>query len=51
MALRWLLQQVNVSAIPRSGSPEHRRVNFDVFDFTLTAEEMDRIFALADSSA
>ena len=50
VALRWLLQQTNVSPIPRSGNPEHRRANFDVFDFTLSDDEMARISALADSA-
>lgn len=43
VVLRWLLQQDHVSPIPRSADPEHRRQNFEVFDFELTAEEMDRI--------
>lgn len=47
VALRWLLQQPNVSPIPRSSSPTHRRSNFDVFDFTLSAAEMERISNLA----
>ena len=48
VALRWLLQQANVAPIPRSGSPEHRRANFEVFDFALAEDEMARISALAD---
>ncbi|MFW6198337.1 MAG: aldo/keto reductase [Acidobacteriota bacterium] len=46
VALRWLLQQDNVAAIPRSSSAEHRRENFDVFDFELEDEEMECIAAL-----
>lgn len=46
VALRWLLQQPNVSPIPRSSSPEHRRANFDVFDFQLSDEEMEAISAV-----
>ncbi|TMT87436.1 aldo/keto reductase [Haloterrigena sp. H1] len=46
VALRWLLQQENVSAIPKASSREHLRENIDIFDFELTDAEMDRIFAL-----
>lgn len=44
VAIRWLLQQPQVSTIPMSSSPEHIRENFDVFDFELTDEEMRAIF-------
>lgn len=43
VALRWLLQQDKVSPIPRSADPDHRRQNFEVFDFELSDDEMDRI--------
>ncbi len=43
VALRWLLQQENVAAIPKAESADHRRSNFDVFDFELSDEEMQRI--------
>jgi diketogulonate reductase-like aldo/keto reductase len=46
VALRWLLQQETVSAIPKAATREHQAENFDVFDFELTPEEMDRIFEL-----
>ncbi len=46
VTLRWLLQQPGVGAIPRSGSAEHIHENFDVFDFELSEEEMQRIFEL-----
>jgi len=46
VALRWLLQQPNVSAIPKSSRREHLRENLAVFDFELTDEEMERIFEL-----
>jgi len=45
IALRWLLQQ-NVAAIPFSSKPQRIIDNFNVFDFTLSDEEMSRIFAL-----
>lgn len=46
VALRWLLQQDNVAAIPKAASREHREENLDVFDFRLTDDEMTRIFDL-----
>ncbi|MBC7922297.1 MAG: aldo/keto reductase [Ferruginibacter sp.] len=46
VTLRWLIQQPGVAAIPKASTPEHRRGNFDVFDFELTEAEMGRIFAL-----
>lgn len=46
VALRWLLQQEDVAAIPRSAKPEHIRENFDIFDFSLDEEDMARIGAL-----
>lgn len=45
VALRWLMQQ-NVAAIPRSSNPERIAANLDVFDFTLSDDEMARIAAL-----
>jgi 2,5-diketo-D-gluconate reductase B len=46
IALRWLIQQEVIAAIPRSSNPERIAENLDVFDFRLTADEMDRISAL-----
>ena len=43
--LRWHVQAGNV-VIPGSRNPVHIHENFDIFDFTLTAEEMARIAAL-----
>ncbi len=43
--LRWHLQQGR-SAIPKSVKPERIAANFDVFDFDLTAAELQRIDAL-----
>ena len=45
IALRWLMQQ-DVAAIPRSSKAERVAENLDVFDFTLTDDEMRRIAAL-----
>lgn len=50
IALRWLLQQDRVIAIPRSTKPEHVESNFDVFDFELTAEQMSEISALQSNN-
>jgi 2,5-diketo-D-gluconate reductase B len=46
VALRWLIQQEKVAAIPKAASENHLRSNFDIFDFELSDEEMERIFAL-----
>lgn len=40
--LRWHIQAGNV-VIPGSKNPKHIRANFDLFDFELTAEEMQEI--------
>ena len=49
VSLRWLVQQDNVAAIPKASSQEHRRSNFDVFDFELSEEEMERISGLGSA--
>lgn len=46
VALRWLVQQGNIVAIPRSANPAHMAESLNVFDFSLTEEEMRRIHAL-----
>ena len=46
VTLRWLLDQQNVAAIPRSVSKRHVQENFDIFDFDLSAEESVRIDGL-----
>lgn len=43
--LRWYMQDSNI-VIPGSKNPDHIRVNFDLFDFELTEEEMEQIAAL-----
>ena len=43
IALRWVVQQEGVVAIPKSTSETHLRENIDVFDFRLTETEMVRI--------
>jgi 2,5-diketo-D-gluconate reductase B len=46
VALRWLIQQEKVAAIPKAASGDHLRSNFDIFDFELSDEEMERVFTL-----
>lgn len=46
VTLRWLIQQ-NVIAIPRTTKVSRAEESFDIFDFELTSEEMQRIHALA----
>ena len=43
VSLRWLMQQDNVLAIPRTSKTSHLKSNIDVFDFELTQEEMNQI--------
>lgn len=45
-ALRWLIQQDGVAAIPGSSKEEHARSNFEIFDFELSDQEMAEIGAL-----
>jgi 2,5-diketo-D-gluconate reductase B len=46
IALRWLMQQGNIAAIPRSANPKHMAESLEVFDFELTGDEMSRIGTL-----
>ena len=43
--LRWHIQAGNI-VIPGSKNPDHIKDNFDLFDFTLTGEEMAEIAAM-----
>lgn len=43
--LRWHVQKGNIT-IPGSRNPDHIRSNFDIFDFSLTDEEMAEIAKL-----
>lgn len=45
VVLRWHLEH-GVVVIPKSAQPERIEANFDIFDFTLDADEMARIDAL-----
>lgn len=44
VALRWLLEQPMVSAVPMSSSPEHSRENFEIFDFELRDSTVRDLF-------
>lgn len=45
VTLRWLMQQDPVVAVPKASQEHHARANFEIFDFELSAEEMQRISA------
>jgi 2,5-diketo-D-gluconate reductase B len=47
VALRWLLDQPNVCAIPKASSRERRAENLDVFDFALDDDERAAVAALS----
>ena len=47
VALRWLLQQDGVTAIPRSSREANAKANLEIFDFALSEAEMAEIAALA----
>lgn len=43
VALRWLIEQENVVAIPKASSKQHLESNIDIFDFFLEDEDFERI--------
>lgn len=43
--LRWHIQEGNI-IFPKSTNPQHIEANFDIFDFALSEDEMNRIRAL-----
>jgi diketogulonate reductase-like aldo/keto reductase len=47
VALRWLLDQPNVAAIPKASSHARRAENLDVFDFELDDDERGAVAALS----
>ncbi|HEY1503788.1 MAG TPA: aldo/keto reductase [Stellaceae bacterium] len=47
VALRWLLDQEKVAAIPKAGRREHAAANIDIFDFQLSPEDHATIDGLA----
>lgn len=40
--LRWLIQQ-EIAVIPKTTSPKHLKQNLEIFDFSLTEEEMKKL--------
>merc|ERR1711972_1022717 len=44
VSLRWLVQQ-GIPVIPKSKNPAHIKQNMEIFDFTLTADEMAQLSA------
>ena len=46
VTLRWLLQQPDVVAIPKTAKPERLRENFAIFDFELDDRDMGAMSAL-----
>ena len=47
VAIRWLLQQEGVVAIPRTSDPEHARQNLGALEIEFSEEEMAEISGLA----
>ncbi|MGF0536883.1 aldo/keto reductase [Agrobacterium sp. ES01] len=47
VTLRWAIQQQNVVALSKTATEGRLAENFSVFDFSLSAEEMDAIHGLA----
>jgi diketogulonate reductase-like aldo/keto reductase len=43
--LRWHIQEGNI-IFPKSTNPQHIKENFDIFDFSLTEDEMNKIRAM-----
>jgi 2,5-diketo-D-gluconate reductase B len=50
VALRWLLDQDKVSAIPKAGRREHAAANIDIFDFHLAPEDRAAIDKLGSDA-
>lgn len=50
VVLRWLTQR-DIVAIPKSSHAERMQQNFDIFDFTLTQEDMDKIATMNQEDA
>lgn len=43
ISLRWLIEQENVVAVPKSSNREHLEQNLDIYDFELSDEHFDQI--------
>ncbi|MGA9531945.1 MAG: aldo/keto reductase [Anaerolineales bacterium] len=48
VALRWLIQQPQVTAIPKAASRDHMKENLGALSFQLAADEVAAIDAIAD---
>ncbi|TVS12429.1 MAG: aldo/keto reductase [Wenzhouxiangella sp.] len=46
VALRWLVEQDRVAAIPSTSNPHHVKANIEIFNFSLSLEDQQRIAAL-----
>ncbi len=46
VALRWLVEQDRVAAIPATGNPHHAAANLDIFEFSLSDSDRQRIAKL-----
>lgn len=46
VALRWLIEQDRVAAIPATSNPHHAKANIEIFDFALSVEDRQRIAEL-----
>lgn len=46
VALRWLVEQDRVAAIPGTSNPHHAAANIDIFDFTLSESDQQKIAGL-----
>lgn len=46
VALRWLIEQDRVAAIPATTNPHHAKANFEIFDFSLSPEDHQCIAGL-----
>ncbi len=47
VALRWAVQQPDVIALSKTATESRLKENYDIFDFELSNDEMQAIFALA----
>ena len=48
IALRWLIEQDGVAAVPKAAQRAHAAANLDIFDFVLSAEDRAAIDGLAE---
>ena len=46
VALRWLVEQDRVAAIPATSNPHHAAANIDIFDFSLSKADQESIAGL-----